>query len=279
MESEKIKKILSRLQHYYSEAEKLIADECSPNSLTPALKKINSYIAYLEKTIIELSNSSESSIKNKLEKTLEEQRAKRSQFDSKVTESLECNDVTSVEISSMLSVPRLLRSQRSLTITTTSSYKMAQALADEQVALLKVSHIEKQLSLEREEAEMKHKHEIEQLEQKRKREMLKAKQLLDEASLQRQVLEEETDRGGYISPASSTSSKIASQFSLNKSSPSKGSLQISKLFESLNDKNTSQPSQIAESSLGDVDGPTSSKTVHSVKIPGGDPAQAPFESD
>ena len=100
--------------------------------------------------------------------------------------------------------------------------------------------------------------------------MLKAKQLLDEDSLQRQVLEEETDRGGYISPTSSTSSKIASQFSLNKSSPLKGSLQISKLFESLNnknDKNTLQSSQIAESHLRDVDGPTSSRTGYSVQIP------------
>ena len=127
----------------------VIADECSPSSLAPALKKINSYIAYLEKTIIELLNSSKSSIKNKLEKTLEEQRAKKSQFDSKVTKFLECNDVTSAEKSSMLSVPRLLRSPRSLTITTTSSYKMDQALADEQEALLKVLHIEKQLSLKR----------------------------------------------------------------------------------------------------------------------------------
>ena len=145
----------------------------------------------------------------------------------------------------MLSVPRLLRSQRSLTITTTSSYKITQALAVEQAALLKVSQIAKQLSLKRKEAElrqrreseeakMKHKREIEEIELKQKREMLKAKQQLDEGSLQGQVLEEESDRSGYISPTSSTSSEIPKQFSLNKSSQSISSLEISKLFESLN---------------------------------------------
>ena len=101
---------------------------------------------------------------------------------------------------------------------------------------------------------MKYTRKIEKIKLKRKRKMLKAKQQLDEASMQCQGLEEETDRGGYISPESSTSSEIASQFSLTKSSLSKGLLQISKLFETLNDENTSQPSQIAESNLGDVDG-------------------------
>ena len=55
---------------------------------------------------------------------------------------------------------------------------------------------------------MKHKREIEETELKKKREMLKAKQQLDEGSLQGQVLEEESDRSGYISPTSSTCSEI-----------------------------------------------------------------------
>ena len=64
----------------------------------------------------------------------------------------------------MLSVPRLLRLQRSLTITTTSSYKMAPVLADKHVAPLKVSHIEKQLSLEHEETELRQKRERDETE-------------------------------------------------------------------------------------------------------------------
>ena len=89
---------------------------------------------------------------------------------------------------------------------------MAVAKAEEQVALLKVTHLEKQLDLERQEAQIKFKRDLEEYELKRKREMLKAKQTLEEASLQRQVLEEETDRGGYLPlEPTSPSAEIASQ--------------------------------------------------------------------
>ena len=93
---------------------------------------------------------------------------------------------------------------------------------------------------------MKHKRQIEEIELKRKCEMQKAKQQLDKASLQHQVLGKETDCGGYIPPASNTSTEIALQFSLKQSSLLKGLLHNSQLFESLNDKNDSQPLQIAE---------------------------------
>ena len=52
MDNEKVKGILSRLNHYYREADSLISRECSPDALSPALKKINSYLAYLEKLIL-----------------------------------------------------------------------------------------------------------------------------------------------------------------------------------------------------------------------------------
>ena len=87
----------------------------------------------------------DSNDKSELENVLKDQHVKTIEFDKKVTEFLKCNDVTSIEISSMLSAPRTLRSQVSLSISTTSSMKMAAAKAEEQVALLKVTHLEKQL--------------------------------------------------------------------------------------------------------------------------------------
>ena len=57
MENEKFKSVLSRLNRYYREAEALIASECSPNALSPALKKISSYLSYLEKLVIKLSSA------------------------------------------------------------------------------------------------------------------------------------------------------------------------------------------------------------------------------
>ena len=60
--------------------------------------------------------------------------------------------------------------------------------------------------------------------------MLKAKQKLEEASLQRQVLEEETDRGGYLPlEPMSPSAEIVSQLDadVTKSLSSKGFIQTS----------------------------------------------------
>jgi len=204
MENDQIKKVISRLEHYYKEAEKLISEESALSLLSTPLKKINSYLVYLEKLIIKLSNSSASneSDKDKLETLFKEQQMIKSKFDSKVNDFLDCNDVTSVEKESMFSAPRTLRSQVSLTITSaSSSSKIAEAMAEEQVASLKVVHLEKQLDLERKEIELKH-----------ELEMLKAKQKLEEASLHRQVLEEEIDRGGYIEAEPSTSAEIVSRF-------------------------------------------------------------------
>ena len=71
----------------------------------------------------------------------------------------------------MLSAPRTLRSQVSLSISTTSSMTMAAVKAEKQVALLKVMHLEKQLDLERQEAQIKFKRDLEEYELKRKRDL------------------------------------------------------------------------------------------------------------
>jgi len=51
---------------------------------------------------------------------------------------------------------------------------------------------------EQEEAELKRRHEIEALKEKQHRDMLKANQELQEASIARKVLEEESERSCYI---------------------------------------------------------------------------------
>ena len=182
--------------------------------------------------------------KSELENIIKDQHIKKNEFNKKVTEFLKCNDVTSIEISSMLSAPRTLRSQISLSISITSGMKMAAAKAEEQVALLKVTHLEKQLDLERQEAQIKFKRDLEEHELKRKREMLKAKQMLEEASLQRQVLEEKTDRGGYLplEPISSSAEKASPlDADVTKSLPSKGFIQTSQFQTSFEDNYETSP--------------------------------------
>ena len=103
-------------------------------------------------------------IKDELENASKEQHVKNSIFNSKVTGFLECNDVTSMVIKCLLSAPRTLRSQVSMSVTTTSSYKVALAKANEQVAQLKVTHLERQLDIERKKAEIKFKRDMEEYE-------------------------------------------------------------------------------------------------------------------
>ena len=135
---------------------------------------------------------------------------------------LECSDVTSMEIKSLLSAPRTLRSQVSMSVTTISSYKVALAKADEQVALLKVTHLKRQLDSEREEGEIKF-----------KQEMLLANQRAEEASSKCQVLDEEIDRGGYILSEPCTFDEIALRLDADaaKSLPTKKLSPLSRLIQ------------------------------------------------
>ena len=170
----------------------------------------------------------------------------------------------------MLSASRTLRSQVSLSISTTSSMKMAAVKAEEQVALLKITHLEKQLDLERQEAQIKFKRDLEEYELKRKREMLKAKQKLEEASLQRQVLEEEIDRGGYLPLEPMSPAEIASQLDadVTKSLPSKGFIQTSPFQTSFEDNYETSPLLNTEQISVDALWSTSPKSEYPVPFPG-----------
>ena len=248
-----------------------MTDECSPNLLSPTLKKIHAYLAYLEKLVIKVSSSVDSNDKSKLENIIKHQHVKKSEFNKKVTEFLKCNDVTSIEISSMLSAPRTLRSQISLSISITSGMKMAAAKAEEQVALLKVTHLEKQLDLERQKAQIKFKRDLEEHELKRKREMLKAKQKLEEASLQRQVLEEKTDREGYLplEPISSSAEKASPlDADVTKSLPSKSFIQTSQFQTSFEDNYETSPLLNTEQISVDAFRSTLPKSEYPVLFPG-----------
>ena len=141
-----------------------------------------------------------------------------------------------------------------MSITTTSSYKVALAKTDEQVALLKVTHLKRQLDLEREEAEIKFKRDMEEHELKRKRKMLLANQRAEEASLKCQVLDEEIDRGIYIPSEPCTSDEIASQLDADaaKSSPPKKLSPLSRLIQNSFEVDTELPQVNAEMTLANV---------------------------
>ena len=136
----------------------------------------------------------------------------------------------------MLRIPTSLRSHTSRSRSqrsgrsSTSSARRAQAVVKQEVARLKLAHLKQQQELEEQEiesklprkqeaaelerrrvqeaelkqrreqekAELKRRYEMEALKEKQHRDMLKANQELQEASIAREVLKEESERGGYI---------------------------------------------------------------------------------
>ena len=171
-----------------------------------------------------------------------------------------------MEIKSLLSARRTLRSQVSMSLTTTSSYKVALAKADEQVALLKVTHLKRQHDLEREKAEIKFKRHMEEYKLKRKREILLANQRAEEASLKCQVLDEEIDRGGYISLEPRTSAEIASRLDADaaKSLLIKKFSPLSRLIQNSFEVDDELPQVNTKTTLADRFNPTLSIPVCSV---------------
>ena len=136
-------------------------------------------------------------------------------FDENVKKWLGERDVSQEVIEGLLRIPKSLRSHTASSRSyrsgrsSTSSARRAQAIAKQEVARLKLAYlqqrqdleqqeIESKLRREQEEAELKRRYEMEALKEKQHRDRLEAKQELQEASIAREVLEEESERGGYI---------------------------------------------------------------------------------
>ena len=156
--------------------------------------------------------------------TLHESKAK---FDQKASQWLERAIMDASKVASILSVSRSLRSKTRNNISCSSSVLKARAVAKEEVARLRLVQLQEKQSLLEAEAAFKRKRdaeeaelrrialqaelkrivietnlkrlrEAEEAELERNRELLKATHELKEASIEKQVLEEELERGGYI---------------------------------------------------------------------------------
>ena len=86
------------------------------------------------------------------------------------------------------------------THSSSSSASKAKLVAKEELARLKLQHLQEKLRIESEESERKRKEAEEEERRKHNLEMLKARQELDQASLELQVVEEKLDRGEYLAP-------------------------------------------------------------------------------
>ena len=134
--------------------------------------------------------------------------AAKTVYDERATASLQRTRIE--KAASIVSAPRTLRSNiarsssqlkskgmRSNSTSTSSSFRFAKVFAKEEVARLRLKELQEKHELERKQEEMK-----------RKQEIVNLTHELQEASLERQVLEEELDRGEYT-PAEESSEQLA----------------------------------------------------------------------
>ena len=88
MESDRFKRVLSGVDHYYREADKLITDKASPSCFTSTISKINSYSGYLDKLLMKLTVSIKQLVKAEFENAAKEQQVEKSMSDLKLAEYL-----------------------------------------------------------------------------------------------------------------------------------------------------------------------------------------------
>ena len=159
---ERYERIVSEIDKYYDEAKRTMdLSEKLLDSLPRIITKLNYRLSQLEYFVMNLHSGSNDSLSS----ALKEQHVKKAKFDAVATEWLKVHDVPVKNIRSVLLVPRTLRSVKD-SGSTTSSVIMAQAIAKQAVARLRLLRLEKQHKLEREEAERKQKLEREEAERK-----------------------------------------------------------------------------------------------------------------
>ena len=134
----------------YAEIKDLMeSEEATPSLLLPLIAKLNHNLIKLKRLVI----NSPIEIKDNLTSAFKDQRVRRANFDSVATAWHKKHDVPVQDIKIVLSVPGTLRSKCSRS--TTSSIKIAQAIAKQEVARLKLLHLEEQQELKCEVAKCK----------------------------------------------------------------------------------------------------------------------------
>ena len=149
--------------------------------------------------------------KQVFEREVKLQHELKGRFDMRAADWLQSFKGIGKDVASIVTAPMTLRSRvsRNSQHSSTSSVNKAKAIAKEELARLKLKHLEQRQKLEQEEAERKRSFEQEEAERIRRQEserqrerqnmeLLRARQEVQEASLERQVFEEELDRGGFI---------------------------------------------------------------------------------
>ena len=195
-----------RLEELYAECDCLMADNADSSLIKATISLMNNVFADMERLAI--SESSDDS-KQLLQIRLKKHYEFRCKFDGRIANYFQ-GKLTEKEVASALSVPHTLRSRASKTtskrssLSTSGSMAAAKLVAKEEVAKLKLKQLEEKRELERSQKERRRAEQEREEEEQFNLELLKARHEIEEGSLERQVIEEEIERGGYIPSESET---------------------------------------------------------------------------
>ena len=195
-----------RLNDLYCQVDEAIKSDVNPAELKTIMFAANH--AFSETERIMLQESDALSFADNLD-VIQFQQTLKSKFDSHETKWLEGKGLTPKSINEILGLSQTLRprgtksvssSRRSVShsVKSNASSKASSRVKIE-TARLRLKQLEKH-ELEKQEAVLKQKRLQEENALKHKFEMLQASQQLEEAVLERQVMEEELERAGYITP-------------------------------------------------------------------------------
>ena len=203
---EKLESITLQIEDYYEQANAIMLEKGSASALSTLVSKVNLLLKEFDKVAMNLSGTSKSEEKEAIDKQFRTVYARNKQFDIRVGNYLKSSEVAKRDIKSILNAPPTLRShtsrsRRSTHGSTSSSALRAKAVANQELARLRLQHLQEELENKKKFEEMKRQHQAMELEETGKIELLRATQELKEASLEREVIEEELDRGGYIDTA------------------------------------------------------------------------------
>ena len=212
--SKSFEKAEERLEELYAKCDCLMADNAESSLIKATIPLMNNVFAKMERLVIrEISEDSKELLQTRLKKHYKF----RCRFDERIANYFQ-GKLTEKEVASALPVPHTLRSRASKatskrsSLSTSSSMATAKLVAKEEVAKLKLKQLEEKRELERKQQRQRRRaeegrrraEEEREEEEQFNLELLKARHEIEEASLERQVIEEEIERGGYIPSESKT---------------------------------------------------------------------------
>ena len=217
-----------RLNDLYCQADEAIKSDVNPAELKSIMFAANQAFSKMERIMLQESDTL--NFADNLD-VIQSQQTLKSKFHFRVTKWLEGKGLIPKSINEILGLSRTLRprgtksvssSRRSVphSVKSNASCKASSRVKVE-TARLRLKQLEEKHELEKQEAALKQKRLQEENALKHKFQMLHASQQLEEAVLERQVMEEELERAGYITPeeiidSSSESEQVVRDLFLSK---------------------------------------------------------------